>query len=53
LNQTELYLNPASSEWAVDQQAAVLLDRYGHADKVAALVARLLSRGWLSGRGRR
>ena len=25
-------LNPASGEWAVDQKAAVPLDRYGHAD---------------------
>jgi 3-oxoacyl-[acyl-carrier protein] reductase len=32
-------LNPASSEWAVDQKAVVPLDRYGHADEVAALVA--------------
>ena len=29
-------LNPASSEWAVGQKAAVPLDRYGHADEVAA-----------------
>jgi 3-oxoacyl-[acyl-carrier protein] reductase len=32
-------LNPASSEWAVGQKAAVPLDRYGKADEVAALVA--------------
>ena len=32
-------LNPASGEWAVDQKAAVPLDRYGHVDEVAALVA--------------
>jgi 3-oxoacyl-[acyl-carrier protein] reductase len=32
-------LNPASGEWAVSQKAAVPLDRYGHADEVAALVA--------------
>ena len=32
-------LNPASGEWAVDQKAAVPLDRYGRADEVAALVA--------------
>jgi hypothetical protein len=25
-------------EWAADQKAAVPLDRYGHADEVAALV---------------
>jgi 3-oxoacyl-[acyl-carrier protein] reductase len=32
-------LNPASSEWAASQKAVVPLDRYGHADEVAALVA--------------
>jgi 3-oxoacyl-[acyl-carrier protein] reductase len=32
-------LNPASGEWAVGQKAAVPLDRYGHVDEVAALVA--------------
>ena len=32
-------LNPASGEWAVGQKAVVPLDRYGHADEVAALVA--------------
>jgi 3-oxoacyl-[acyl-carrier protein] reductase len=32
-------LNPASGEWAVNQKAAVPLDRYGKADEVAALVA--------------
>jgi 3-oxoacyl-[acyl-carrier protein] reductase len=32
-------LNPASAEWAVDQKAVVPLDRYGHVDEVAALVA--------------
>jgi len=32
-------LNPASGEWAAGQKAAVPLDRYGHADEVAALVA--------------
>jgi 3-oxoacyl-[acyl-carrier protein] reductase len=32
-------LNPASSEWAAGQKAAVPLDRYGSADEVAALVA--------------
>jgi 3-oxoacyl-[acyl-carrier protein] reductase len=32
-------LNPASSEWASSQKAAVPLDRYGKADEVAALVA--------------
>jgi len=32
-------LNPASGGWAGDQKAAVPLDRYGHTDEVAALVA--------------
>ena len=32
-------LNPASGEWATGQKAAVPLDRYGHTDEVAALVA--------------
>jgi 3-oxoacyl-[acyl-carrier protein] reductase len=32
-------LNPASGEWAAGQKAAVPLDRYGHVDEVAALVA--------------
>jgi 3-oxoacyl-[acyl-carrier protein] reductase len=32
-------LNPASGDWAASQRAAVPLDRYGHADEVAALVA--------------
>jgi 3-oxoacyl-[acyl-carrier protein] reductase len=32
-------LNPAEGEWAVPQKAATALDRYGHADEVAALVA--------------
>jgi len=32
-------LNPAASEWAVPQKAATSLDRYGHVDEVAALVA--------------
>src|SRR5881275_2137675 len=32
-------LNPATSEWAVPQKAATALDRYGHAEEVAALVA--------------
>src|SRR5207253_2507134 len=32
-------LNPAVSEWAVPQKAATALDRFGHVDKVAALVA--------------
>ena len=32
-------LNPASGEWAASQKAAVPLDRYGHVNEVAALVA--------------
>jgi 3-oxoacyl-[acyl-carrier protein] reductase len=32
-------LNPASGEWAGGQKAMVPLDRYGHVDEVAALVA--------------
>jgi 3-oxoacyl-[acyl-carrier protein] reductase len=32
-------LNPSSGEWAVPQKAATALDRYGHAEEVAALVA--------------
>jgi 3-oxoacyl-[acyl-carrier protein] reductase len=32
-------LNPVSGDWAVPQKAATALDRYGHVDEVAALVA--------------
>ena len=32
-------LNPASGEWAAGQKAMVPLNRYGHVDEVAALVA--------------
>src|SRR5713226_625432 len=32
-------LNPADSEWAVPQKAATSLDRYGHVDEIAAMVA--------------
>src|SRR6058998_1965590 len=32
-------LNPATSEWAVPQKAATALDRFGHVDEIAALVA--------------
>jgi 3-oxoacyl-[acyl-carrier protein] reductase len=32
-------LNPAAGEWAAGQKAAVPLDRYGHPEEVAALVA--------------
>jgi 3-oxoacyl-[acyl-carrier protein] reductase len=32
-------LNPAAGDWATPQKAATALDRYGHVDEVAALVA--------------
>ncbi len=32
-------LNPSTTEWAAPQKAATSLDRYGHVDEVAALVA--------------
>jgi 3-oxoacyl-[acyl-carrier protein] reductase len=32
-------LNPAAGEWAAPQKAATALDRYGHVEEVAALVA--------------
>src|SRR5712664_516175 len=32
-------LNPAAGEWAVPQKAATALNRYGHAEEVAAMVA--------------
>src|SRR6266849_5271600 len=32
-------LNPATSEWAVPQKAATALNRFGHGDEVAAMVA--------------
>ena len=32
-------LNPAAGDWAVPQKAATALDRYGHVEDVAALVA--------------
>jgi len=32
-------LNPAAGEWAVPQKAITALDRYGHVEEVAALVA--------------
>src|SRR5438132_971502 len=31
--------NPATGEWAIPQKAFTALDRYGHVDEVAALVA--------------
>ena len=35
----ETDLNPAAGEWAAHQKAATALDRYGHVEEVAALVA--------------
>jgi 3-oxoacyl-[acyl-carrier protein] reductase len=35
----ETDLNPAVGDWAVPQKAATALDRYGHVEEVAALVA--------------
>jgi 3-oxoacyl-[acyl-carrier protein] reductase len=32
-------LNPATADWAVPQKAATALDRYGHVDEIAAMVA--------------
>jgi 3-oxoacyl-[acyl-carrier protein] reductase len=32
-------LNPAAGDWAVPQKAATALDRYGHAEEIAAMVA--------------
>jgi 3-oxoacyl-[acyl-carrier protein] reductase len=32
-------LNPASGDWAVPQKAATALERYGHVDEIAAMVA--------------
>jgi 3-oxoacyl-[acyl-carrier protein] reductase len=32
-------LNPASGDWAVPQKAVTALNRYGHADDIAAMVA--------------
>ena len=32
-------LNPATGDWAVPQKAATALNRYGHVDEVAAMVA--------------
>src|ERR1700687_2064026 len=32
-------LNPASGDWAIPQRAATALDRYGHVDEIAAMVA--------------
>jgi 3-oxoacyl-[acyl-carrier protein] reductase len=32
-------LNPATGDWALPQKAATALDRYGHVDEIAAMVA--------------
>ena len=32
-------LNPAAGDWAVPQKAATALDRYGHVEEIAAIVA--------------
>jgi 3-oxoacyl-[acyl-carrier protein] reductase len=32
-------LNPAAGDWAVPQKAATALNRYGHADAIAAMVS--------------
>ena len=32
-------LNPAAGDWAVSQKAATSLDRYGHVEEIAAMVA--------------
>src|SRR6202165_5238727 len=32
-------VNPAAGDWAVPQKAATALDRYGHVDEIAAMVA--------------
>jgi len=32
-------LNPASGDWAIPQKAATALNRYGHVDEIAAMVA--------------
>jgi 3-oxoacyl-[acyl-carrier protein] reductase len=32
-------LNPAAGEWAVPQKAATALNRYGHVEEIAAMVA--------------
>ena len=36
-------LNPASGDWAVPQKAATALDRYGHVEEIAAVVAFIAS----------
>ena len=37
--QIDTDLNPATGDWAVPQKAATALDRYGHVDEIAAMVA--------------
>src|SRR4030095_2552569 len=32
-------LNPAAGDWSVPQKAATALDRYGHVEEIAAMVA--------------
>jgi 3-oxoacyl-[acyl-carrier protein] reductase len=32
-------LNPAAGDWAIPQKAATALNRYGHVDDIAAMVA--------------
>jgi len=32
-------LNPGAGDWSVPQKAATALDRYGHVDEIAAMVA--------------
>jgi len=32
-------LNPATGDWSVPQKAATALNRYGHVDEIAAMVA--------------
>ena len=36
-------LNPAAGDWAVPQKAATALNRYGHVDDIAAMVALVAS----------
>jgi 3-oxoacyl-[acyl-carrier protein] reductase len=45
-------LNPSSGDWAVPQKAATALDRYGHVDEIAALVAFVPVRGLRTSQGR-
>jgi 3-oxoacyl-[acyl-carrier protein] reductase len=39
----ETDLNPASGDWAVPQKAATALNRYGHVEEIAAMVAFIAS----------